>query len=46
MVFAKHCSIIDNRSEIPSVLHTKTDKYILNITFTEKDTEKVIQNLD
>ena len=44
--FAKQCSIIDNGSKIPSFLHLKTDKFLLNITFTEKDIEKVIQNLD
>ena len=44
--FAKQCSSIDNGSEIPSVLHPKTDKSLSNITFTEKDIEKVVQNLD
>ena len=44
--FAKQCSIIDNGSEIPSFLHPKTDKSLSNITFTEKDIEKVIQSLD
>ena len=44
--FAKQCSIIDNGSEIPSFLHPKTDKSLSNITFTEKDIENVIQNLD
>ena len=44
--FAKQCSIIDNVSEIPSFLHPKTDKFLSNITFTEKDVENVIQNLD
>ena len=43
---AKQCSIIDNGSEIPSFLHPKTDKSLSNITFTEKDIEKVIQSLD
>ena len=44
--FAKQCSIIDNGSEIPSFLHPKTYKSLSNITFTEKDIEKVTQNLD
>ena len=44
--FAKQCSIIDNGREIPSFLHPKTDKSLSNITFTEKDIEKIIQNLD
>ena len=44
--FAKQCSIIDNGSEIPSFLHPKTDKSLSNITFTEKDIEKVIQSLN
>ena len=44
--FAKQCSIIDNGSEIPSYLNPKTDKSLSNITFTEKDIVKVIQNLD
>ena len=44
--FAKQCSIIDNGSEIPSFLQPKTDTSLSNITFTEKNTEKVIQNLD
>ena len=44
--FAKKCPITDNDSEIPSFLHPKTDKSLSNITFTEKDIEKVIQNLD
>ena len=43
--FAKQCSIVDNGSEIASFLHPKTDKSLLNITFTEKDIEKVTQNL-
>ena len=43
---AKQCSIIDNRSEIPTFLNPKTVKSLSNITFAEKDIEKVIQNLD
>ena len=52
LFFAKQCSIIDNSSEILSFLHPKTDKSLSNykslsnITFAEKDVEKVIQNLD
>ena len=45
-IFAKQCSIIDNGSEIPAILHPKTDKSLSSITFTEKDIEKVIQSLD
>ena len=45
-VFAKQWSTIDNSSEISFFLHSKTDKSLSNITFTEKDIEKVIQNLD
>ena len=44
--FAEQCSIIDNSSEIPSFLHPKTDKFLSNITLTEKDLEKVVQSLD
>ena len=44
--FAKQCSIIDNGSEIPSFLHPKTNQSLSNITFAEKDIEKVIQSLD
>ena len=44
--FAKQCSIIDNGSEIPLFLHSKANKVLSNITFTEKDIEKLIQNLD
>ena len=44
--FAKQCSIIDSGSEIPSFLHSKLDKSLSNIPFTEKDIEKVIQSLD
>ena len=44
--FAEQCSIIDNSSEIPSFLHPKTDKFLSNITLTEKDIEKVVQSLD
>ena len=44
--FAEQCSNIDDSSEIPSFLHPKTDKFLSNITFTEKDIEKVIQSLD
>ena len=40
------CSIIDNSSDIPSFQHAKTDRSLSNITFTEKDIEKVIQSLD
>ena len=40
---AKQCSVIDNGSQI---LHPKPDKSLSNITFTEKDIEKVAQNLD
>ena len=39
-------SIIDNGGEIPSFLHPKTDKSLSTVTFTEKNIEKVIQNLD
>ena len=35
-----------NGSEIPSFLHSKTEKSLSNATFTEKDIEKVILNLD
>ena len=42
--FAKQCWIIDNGSEIPSFLHSKTDESLSNITFTEKNIEKVIQS--
>ena len=45
-VFARQCSIIDNGREIPSFLHPKTNKFLSNTIFTEKDTEKVMQNLD
>ena len=45
-VALKYTTIIDNGSEIPSFLHSKNDKSLSNITFTEKDIEKVIQNLD
>ena len=44
--FTKQCSIIDNGSEIPSFLHPKTEEFLSNITFTESDIEKVIQNLN
>ena len=44
--FAKQCLILDNGSEIPSAIHPKIDKSSWNISFTEKDIEKVIQNLD
>ena len=44
--FAKQCSIIDNSSENLSFLHPKTNQSLSNITFTEKDIEKVTQNLD
>ena len=44
--FGKQCSIIDNGSEILAFQHPKTDKYLFNLTFTEKDIEKVTQNLD
>ena len=44
--FAKQWSTIDNSSEIFFFLHSKTDKSLSNITFTEKDIEKIIQNLD
>ena len=37
---------MDNGSGLPSVLHPKTDEYLSNTTFTEKDIEKVIHNLD
>ena len=37
----------DNGSETPSTsLPPKTGKSLLNITFTEKDIDKVTQNLD
>ena len=44
--FAKQYSIIDNASEANSFLYPKTDKSLSNITFTEKNIEKVIPNLD
>ena len=42
--FAKQCSIIDKGAAITSVLYPKTDKSLSDITFTENDTEKAIQN--
>ena len=44
--FARQCSITDNGSEILSFIDTKTHKSLSDITFTEKDMEKIIQNLD
>ena len=44
--FSKQCSITDNGREILSFIHTKTHKSLSDITFTEKDMEKTIQNLD
>ena len=44
--FTKQCSSIYNSSEFPSFLLPKTDKSLSNITLTEKDIEKAIQNLD
>ena len=46
MFFARQCSIRDNGSGIPFFLHPKTDKSLSSITFTEKDIEKIMQNLD
>ena len=46
LLFAGQCSIIDNGSEISFFLHPKADKSLSNITFAEKDIEKVILNLD
>ena len=39
-------SNVINNGEIPSFLHPKTDKSLSDITFTEKDIEIIIQNLD
>ena len=44
--FARQCSITDNGSEILSFIDTKTHKSLSDITFTEKDMEKILQNLD
>ena len=38
--------IADNSSKILSALRPKTCKSLLNVSFTEKGTEKNIQNLD
>ena len=44
--FAKQCSTIESGGEVPSFLHPKADKSLSNIAFTEKDIEKVKENLD
>ena len=41
-LFAKQYLVKDDGSGITSVLHPKTDESLSNVTFTEKDIEKVI----
>ena len=44
--FAKQCSLIDNNSKIPLTIFLKTNKsFLLNVTFTEHDIEKILLNL-
>ena len=43
--FAKHCSIINNSSELPSNLCKKANKSISTITLTSDDIATLIQNL-
>ena len=44
--FAKQCSIVNNSSELPFNLCTKTDKSISTVTFTSDDIATLIQNID
>ena len=44
--FAKQCTVINNGSSLPTELWLKTDKFLLNITFSSDDILKIIQNID
>ena len=44
--FDKHCSIIDNSSELPLFCFKKTDESISAITFSCDDIATLIKNLD
>ena len=46
LFFSKHCSKIDNSSELPLNLLKKTDKSISAITFSCNDIATLIKNLD
>ena len=46
LFFSKHCSKIDNSSELPLNLLKKTDKSISAITFSCDDIATLIKNLD
>ena len=44
--FAKQCSLISSSSELSFNLHSTTEKPLDTLNFSNKDTEKIIQNLD
>ena len=44
--FAKHCSIIENSSVLPSSTNSITGQYLANIEFAEDDIKRIIYKLD
>ena len=44
--FSKHCSVIPNNSSLPADVNYITDKRLSTVTFSARDIEKIVQNLD
>ena len=44
--FAKQCSLIDTKSNLPNQLIYSTEKRLSTMRFSEDDIAKIIQNLD
>ena len=44
-LFEKQCSLIKNRSKLPSHLHYLTDNHLSSVSFSQDDIAKIIQNL-
>ena len=45
-LFVNQCSLIKNTSVLPTNCENLTDKFLSNITFTDKDIGKIIKGLD
>ena len=45
-IFTRKCSLVDNNSELPLVVHKKTCQSLSTVEFSTYDILKIIRNLD
>lgn len=45
-LFAKQCTLIDNRSTLPSLFHLIADKSLLHVDFSIEDVKIIISKLN